>query len=56
MASIRDDLGVFVQRALGGLERRRLPCFPPPLQLLWRNAELDGVLDCVDCDDVAVLH
>ena len=56
MASVRDRLGVLVQRALGDLERRRLPRLPPPLQLLWGDAELDGVLDGVDGNDIAVLH
>ena len=48
MTSIRDGLDILVQRSLGDLERRRLPFLPSPLQLFWGNAELDGVLDCVD--------
>ena len=48
VARVCDGLDVLVQRALGNLERRRLPRLPSPLQLLWGNAELNGVLDSVD--------
>ena len=56
MTSVCNGFDILVQRPLGDLERRRRPRLPSPLQLLWGNAELDGVLDGVDGDDIAVLH
>lgn len=54
VAGIFDDLGVLVERALGNLERRRLPLLAAALELLGSNLQLNSVLDCIHRDNVAV--
>jgi hypothetical protein len=55
MASIRHKFRVLEEGALGHLERRRRPHLLACGHLLVRNANLDGVLDGVDGDDVSIL-
>lgn len=56
MASIRDELGVLEQRTRSDLERRRLPLGPSSLNLLIADVHLQGVLDGVDVDHVAIAN
>ena len=53
-AGIRHHLDVLVQSALANLERVRFPLLTSLLQLFLGDAEFDGVLYCVNVDDVSV--
>lgn len=55
MTSISDRFYVLVKSTLARLERRRDPRFPAFLQFLGRYTELDGILDRIHGDDIAVL-
>ncbi len=51
-----DELDVLVQGAAGGLEGRRRPRLPPPLQLPLLDLQRHRLLAGVDVDHVTVFH
>lgn len=56
MASVRNDLGIFVQHTLLNFERWGFPFFAASFQFFVRYTQLEGVLNGIDLDDVAVSH
>ena len=56
MAGICHRLDIFIQRALGHLERWGFPCLSTAFHLRRGDVQFHGVRHCVDRNRVAVFH